>query len=144
VLVSVKSDDADLARRLNQEAGKSIMYTDMTREEAIKLVTINPARQLMVSDRIGSVKVGKDADFVIWNDVPLSIYSKPLQTWIEGRKYFDINRDDEMREQLNAEKNALVQKVLAEKDKGKSKKGKGGDRGPDPGDSGPEEQGGRP
>lgn len=144
VLVSVKSDDADLARRLNQEAGKSVMYTDMMREEAIKLVTINPARQLMVSDRIGSIKVGKDADFVIWDGVPLSVYSKPLQTWIEGRKYFDINGDNQMREQLLAEKNALVQKVLAEKNRDKPKKRERGSRGPGPGDPELEEQGGRP
>ena len=72
---------------------KSIMYGGMSQLEAIKLATINPAIQLKIDDRIGSVKIGKDADFVIWNGSPLSVYSKAEQTWIEGKKYFDHQED---------------------------------------------------
>jgi len=112
VLTAVKSDSRELARRLNQEAAKSIMYTDISQEEALKMVTIYPARLLMVQDRIGSIKEGKDADFVIWNGNPLSIYSRPEQTWIEGRKYFDVETDRVLRDDLLREKNALIQKVI--------------------------------
>jgi len=88
------------------------MYTDISQEEALKMVTIYPARLLMVQDRIGSIKEGKDADFVIWNGNPLSIYSRPEQTWIEGRKYFDVETDRVLRDDLLREKNALIQKVI--------------------------------
>lgn len=109
---SVNSDNADLARRLNQESAKSVLYGDMPILEAIKLATINPAIQLKVDDRVGSLKPGKDADFVIWNDNPLSIYAKVEQTWIDGAKYFDIESDKLLREENSVEKQALIQKVL--------------------------------
>ena len=112
VVSSVNSDDAEMGRRLNQEAAKSMTYGGLSPEEAIKLVTINPARQLKVDTRTGSLEAGKDADFVIWNGPPLSGYSHVLQTWIEGRKYFD--RDDDLKKQkANARlKNMLIQKAL--------------------------------
>jgi len=111
VLTSIKSDSKEMARRLPQEAGKSVMYTDMDQEKALNMVTINPARILMVDDRVGSLTVGKDADFVIWSGNPLSIYSRVEQTWIEGRKYFDLETDRVLRQQLHEEKNALIQKI---------------------------------
>ncbi len=126
VVASVNSDSDDLGRRLNQEAGKAVMYGGMSQEEAIKLATLNPAIALKIDDRVGSLKVGKDADFVIWNNPPLSIYAKPEQTWIDGRKYFDINDDLAMRKANLEEREALVQKVLAKsdgKEKGEGKKG---------------------
>ncbi len=126
VVSSVNSDSDDLGRRLNQEAGKAVMYGGMSQEEAIKLATLNPAIALKIDDRVGSLKVGKDADFVIWNNHPLSIYAKPEQTWIDGRKYFDINDDLTMRKANLAEREALVQKVLSSsdgKEKGEGKKG---------------------
>ena len=110
VISSVNSDNADLARRLNQEAAKSIMYGDMSKTEAIKLATINPAITLNIDHEVGSIKVGKSADVVIWNGDPLSIYSKVEQTWIEGRKYFDINNAEETL--IAEEKNQLIQKIL--------------------------------
>lgn len=113
VTCAVNSDNPDLARRLNQEAAKSVMYGDMSQEEAIKLCTINPAKCLKVDNLVGSIKVGKDADFVIWNGNPLSIYSKAEQTWIEGRRYFSIEEDQQIRKADYAEKNALIQKVLS-------------------------------
>lgn len=122
VISSVNSDNSEMARRLNQEAAKSIMYADMEQVEALKLATINPAIQLKIDHRVGSITVGKDADFVIWNDNPLSVYAKVEQTWIEGRNYFNLKRDLEMREALREEKSALVQKALASAKTGKSDK----------------------
>lgn len=124
VLTSVNSDDADLARRLNQEAAKSVMYGGMSEEDAIKLVTINPAIQLGVADRVGSIKVGKDADFVIWSDNPLSIYARTEQTWIEGKRYFDLGTDQKIRQAIQEEKSALIQKALKASSDSKNVPGK--------------------
>ena len=122
VVTSINSDNSDLGRRLNQDAGKAVMYGGMSQEEAIKLATLNPAIQLKIDDRVGSIKVGKDADFVIWNNNPLSVYAKAEQTWVDGKKYFDLETDLAMRESVMKEKQALIQKVLARaKSKGKSK-----------------------
>ncbi len=112
VLTVIKSDSREMARRLPQEAGKSIRYGNMDPVDALKMVTINPARVLSVDHRIGSLRKGKDADFVIWDGPPLSIYSKPLQTWIEGRRYFDLDEDKVLREQIREEKNRLIQKIV--------------------------------
>lgn len=112
VNVSINSDDAGLQRRLNQEAAKSVMYCGMDQHEAMKMVTINPAMQLKIDGVTGSIKTGKQADFVLWNTHPLSVYSQAQQTWIAGTKYFDINTDKQLQQQLEAEKTALVQKVL--------------------------------
>ncbi len=86
--VAINSDDAEMARRLNQEAAKSVKYGGMSEADAWKMVTINPATMLHVSDRIGSIKVGKDADIVVWTDNPLSIYAKPEETIVDGTIYF--------------------------------------------------------
>lgn len=112
VNVSINSDDAGLQRRLNQEAAKSVMYCGMSEHDALKMVTINPAMQLKIDGVTGSIKVGKQADFVLWNTHPLSVYSQAQQTWIGGTKYFDINTDKQLKQQLEVEKAALVQKVL--------------------------------
>lgn len=124
VLTSINSDSNDLQRRLNQEAAKSVYYCGMSEEDALKLVTLNPAIQLKIDDKVGSITRGKQADFVIWDNHPLSVYAKAEQTWIAGAKYFDRARDLELRKAVEAEKRALVQKVLTA-DK-KDKKGTGG------------------
>jgi imidazolonepropionase-like amidohydrolase len=113
VVVSINSDSPEQGRRLNQEAAKSIMYAGMSPEDALKMVTINPAIQLGVDKYVGSLAVGKDADFVLWSNNPLSMYAVAQQTWIDGRKYFDIHNDSRMREDVNKEKQELTQKVLA-------------------------------
>ncbi|MDQ6912550.1 MAG: amidohydrolase family protein [Verrucomicrobiota bacterium] len=125
VLTSVNSDSADLARRLNTEAGKSMKYGGMSPDDALKLVTINPAKQLRVDAKVGSLEVGKDADFVIWSDNPLSNYAHANQTWIEGRKYFDRAEDAEAQKKFATQREAYVQKALAErvKEAGKPKDG---------------------
>jgi spore maturation protein CgeB len=93
VLVSINSDDAEEATHLNQEAAKSIRYGGISREEALKMVTINPAIQLGIDKRVGSIDVGKDADLVIYNHDPLSAYAVVQKTLIDGRVYFDRARD---------------------------------------------------
>jgi hypothetical protein len=78
-------------------------------------VTINPAIQLGIDDRVGSLEPGKDADFVIWSGYPLSTFARAEQTWIDGRKYFDIDDDAEARLSAIAERSRLIQKVLEER-----------------------------
>ena len=113
--VAINSDDAEMARRLNQEASKSVKYGGMSEEEALKMVTINPAKMLHVDSKVGSLKVGKDADIVIWSDNPLSIYAKAEKTIVDGIIYFDRDRDLTLRKQNLAEKYRLVQKLAAAK-----------------------------
>ena len=112
--VCINSDDAEQARHLNQEAAKSVKYGGLTEEEAFKMVTLNPAKALHVDDRVGSIKVGKDADLVLWSDNPLSVYAKANKTIVDGIVYFDRERDKELRKQISAERNRLVQKMIAE------------------------------
>jgi imidazolonepropionase-like amidohydrolase len=118
VVTSVNSDDAEMARRLNQESAKSVLYGGLPKDTCIKFCTINSAKQLKVDKWVGSLAVGKDADFVIWSADPLSIYAHAEQTWIEGIKYFDIETDKAMRLSVQIEKNALIQKVLESKESG--------------------------
>jgi N-acetylglucosamine-6-phosphate deacetylase len=112
IIVSFNSDDAELARHLNQEAAKAVKYGGVPPEEALKFVTLNPARQLRVDEHVGSLEVGKDADLVMWNGPPLSNFSRPEQTWVDGRKYFDRAEDLEAREQADKMRAELIQKVL--------------------------------
>jgi imidazolonepropionase-like amidohydrolase len=116
--VCINSDDAEQARRLNQEAAKSVKYGGMGEEEALKMVTLNPARALHVDDRVGSIKVGKDADLVLWSDHPLSIYAKSIATIVDGTVYYDAEHDAALRKGIREERNRLVQKMLSEKKSG--------------------------
>jgi adenine deaminase len=84
----------------------------LSEEEALKLVTINPARQLKIDKYVGSLEPGKQADFVIWSGNPLSTYSICEQTWIEGRKYFDRGEDLKMREEIKKMRNFIIQKIF--------------------------------
>lgn len=112
--VCINSDDAEQARHLNQEAAKSVKYGGLTEEEAFRMVTLNPAKALHVDDRVGSIKIGKDADLVLWSDNPLSVYAKANKTIVDGIVYFDRDRDKELRKQISAERNRLIQKMIAE------------------------------
>ena len=114
VIVSYNSDDSQLATRLNWEAAKAVRF-GLSEEEAFKFVTINPAKQLKIDRWVGSLEAGKDADFVIWNGDPLSTYTRCEQTWVDGKKYFDIQEDKQMQEQIERERGALIQKILASK-----------------------------
>jgi len=113
VVVSFNSDSNELARRLNTEAAKAVRYGGLTPEEALKFVTLNPAKQLRIDDRTGSLEVGKDADFVIWSGDPLSTYTRCEQTWIEGARYFSLEDDLKMREEITRERQRLIQTILS-------------------------------
>jgi len=110
VIVSINSDDAEEATHLNQEAAKSMKYGGLTHDEALKLVTLNPAIQLGIDKRVGSIDVGKDADLVIYNHDPLSAYAVVQKTLIDGRVYFDRAKDLSERAEREKEKKALLEK----------------------------------
>ncbi|HEX7845741.1 MAG TPA: amidohydrolase family protein [Chitinophagaceae bacterium] len=116
--VAINSDDAEMARRLNQEAAKIVKYGGVSEEDAFKMVTLNPAKMLHVDDKVGSLKVGKDADVVVWSDNPLSIYAKSLYTIVDGTIYFDRQKDEQMQKQVDAERLRLVRKMNGEKRSG--------------------------
>ena len=113
--VCINSDDAEMARRLNQEAAKVVKYGGVAEEDAFKMVTLNPAKALHVADKVGSIKTGKDADVVLWSDNPLSIYAMAEKTIVDGVIYFDRDKDIEMRKKITAEKARLIQKMLGDK-----------------------------
>ncbi|WP_196889989.1 amidohydrolase family protein [Aureivirga sp. CE67] len=118
VLVAFNSDDAEMSRRLNQEAAKAVKYGNVSQEDAWKFVTLNPAKLLHLDDKLGSIKAGKDADIVLWSHNPLSTYAKAEKTFIEGVLYFDIERDQELREEIQKEKKQIIQQMLDAKGKG--------------------------
>jgi imidazolonepropionase-like amidohydrolase len=109
VVVSVNSDSDERARRLNVEAAKSMRYGNLTEEEALKLITINPAIQLGIQERVGSIEVGKDADLAIWNAHPLSVYARVDTTFVDGDIFFDRQQDLARRPELVKERAQLEQ-----------------------------------
>ncbi len=113
IIVSFNSDDAELARRLNQEAAKAVKYGGVSPEEALKFVTLNPAKQLRIDQYVGSLEPGKHADFIVWSGDPLSNFSRVEQSWIEGTKYFDLQTDAAMRKTSGDQRQALIQKILS-------------------------------
>ncbi len=116
--VAINSDDAEMARRLNQEAAKIVKYGNVSEEDALKMVTLNPAKMLHIDNKVGSIKVGKDADLVIWNNHPLSVYAKPEKTFVDGIAYFDAERDVQLREEMHKERARLIQKMMEAKLRG--------------------------
>lgn len=118
IVTALNSDDAEMGRRLNQEAAKAVKYGGTPEEDAWKMVTLNPAKLLRIDDRTGSIKPGKDADLVLWSDHPLSVYARVEQTYVDGVLYFDKERDLAMRESIAKERDRLIQLMLAEKKKG--------------------------
>lgn len=108
VLVSFNSDSAEMARRLNLEAAKAVRYGGLSPEEALALVTINPARQLGIDAEVGSLEVGKQADFAVWSGHPLEATSRCEQTWIEGQPRFDRRLDEVAFARGAAEREALL------------------------------------
>lgn len=114
----INSDDAEMSRRLNQEAAKIVKYGGVSEEEAWKMVTLNPARMLKLDHRLGSIAPGKDADLVLWSDHPLSIGARAEGTWVDGVRYFDAARDVQMRVSMAAERDRLVRAMIAAKTDG--------------------------
>lgn len=120
VVTSYNSDSGELARRMNTEAAKAVKYGGLSDEEALKFVTLNPAIQLGIDGRVGSLEEGKDGDFVIWSGHPLSTYSMCEETWIDGKNYFSRVKDQSMTRKLERERNDLIQKILQSGDEAES------------------------
>lgn len=127
IVVSFNSDDAELGRHLNHEAAKAVKYGGVPREEALKFVTLNPAKQLRIDPWVGSLEVGKHADFAIWSGDPLAPQSRCEQTWIDGRKYFDRAEDQVLRAEQAKMRAALIRKII---DSGESQE-RAGERQPE-------------
>lgn len=118
VNVGINSDDAEMGRRLNQEAAKGVKYGGMSQEGAWKMVTLNPAKMLKLDSRTGSLKPGKDADVVVWSANPLSVYAKAERTYVDGILYYSVEKDKKARENLRKERNRIIQKMIAAKKNG--------------------------
>jgi imidazolonepropionase-like amidohydrolase len=127
VCVSYNSDSDELARRMNTEAAKAVKYGGLPKDEALKFVTLNPARQLGIEGRVGSLEPGKDADVVVWSDDPLSTRARCEQTWIDGRRYFSLGEDAAARRKIASERQRIIQKVLeaSRRDRGSEEGGPG-------------------
>jgi imidazolonepropionase-like amidohydrolase len=110
-VTSLHSDNSQLSSRMHWEAAK-MLRTGLDEQTAMSLVTNGTATLLGIEDRVGSLETGKDADFVIWSHNPLSTFTRAEQTWIDGRKYFDIQDDMQMREHVKNERDRLIQAVL--------------------------------
>ncbi|EDM36489.1 amidohydrolase [Pedobacter sp. BAL39] len=118
ITTAFNSDDAEMARRLNQEAGKAMLYGGLPEEDALKFVTLNPARMLHIDNKVGSLKAGKDADVVVWSAHPLSIYAKAEQTFVDGIPYWNLSKDEQIRKDNDAERSRLIKKMQESKNKG--------------------------
>ncbi|VAW36649.1 Secreted enzyme, contains two amidohydrolase related domains [hydrothermal vent metagenome] len=113
ITTAINSDSPEMARRLNQEAAKSIKYGNLTEQQALKLVTLNPAKLLHLDDRMGSIKVGKDADIVLWSNNPLSIYAKANKTFVDGKLLYDRDKQVAIEAQIAKERERLIKKINA-------------------------------
>ncbi|MFM9994909.1 MAG: amidohydrolase family protein [Phycisphaerales bacterium] len=133
-VVSYNSDSDELARRMNVEAGKAVKYGGLKPEEALKFVTINPAIQLAVDGRVGSLEAGKDADVAIWSGPPLSSLSRCEATFVDGRELFSLEQDKKHRATIAGERRRLIQKLLADsaggRPEGRPEGGRDGEAGP--------------
>lgn len=115
VNTGINSDDAEMSRRLNQEAAKAVKYGGVSAEEAWKMVTLNPARMLGLDHRIGSVQPGMDADLVLWSADPMSIDARALTTWVDGARYYDEAKDREQRAWIAAERDRIIRAMMQAK-----------------------------
>ncbi len=111
-VVSYNSDSNEMARRLNLEAAKAVKYSGVSDEDALKYVTLNPARQLKIDQRVGAIEEGKDADLALWSASPLSVFSRCESTWVDGRRLFSVEQDASLRANVKAERMRLIQKLL--------------------------------
>jgi adenine deaminase len=122
--VSINSDSGEEMRHLNQEAGKCVKWGGMTESDALKMVTINPAKQLRIDNRVGSIEVGKDADLVLYNGNPLAISSVVLKTFVDGDLYFDLETDHTRQAAVVA----MKERMAGKGDKKDEKTGSGSSR----------------
>jgi imidazolonepropionase-like amidohydrolase len=114
VVVALNSDDAEMSRRLNQEAGKMVKYGNVSESDALKMITLNPAKLLHLDDRMGSIREGKDADLVLWDDHPLSVYAQAQTTSVDGVPYFDRARDQQLRQHIADERARIIAVIVNE------------------------------
>jgi imidazolonepropionase-like amidohydrolase len=122
VLVSLNSDSDDLIRRLNTEAAKAMRYGGLTETEALALVTINPAKQLLIDQRVGSIEPGKDADLAIYDKHPLSNYARVQKVLVDGEVYFDRDRDISGRAEKEARRKVLLDRAKEQQKKAAPKR----------------------
>jgi adenine deaminase len=115
VNTAINSDDAEMGRRLNQEAAKAMKYGGLTEIEALKLITINPARMLHIAHRVGSIATGKDADLVLWTANPLSIYAWVHTTFIDGVIYYNITMDQMAFLEIQNRRNVMLEQAATKK-----------------------------
>ena len=124
VVTALHSDNSEIASRMNWEAGK-LLRTGLTQEQALSTVTNQAAKAVAIDARVGSLEAGKDADFVIWSGNPLSQFTRAEQTWVDGRRYFSIEEDAAMREQIDWERTQLIQAILSVAENGDEDMGEG-------------------
>ena len=122
VVTAINSDDAEMGRRLNQEAAKAVKYGGTSEEDAWKMVTLNPAKLLHLDSKMGSIKIGKDADIVLWTYNPLSVYAKVIQTYVDGKLMFDVALDKQLQQRDKQERMRII--TLMSKDKNGGEKTK--------------------
>jgi imidazolonepropionase-like amidohydrolase len=123
IVTAFNSDDAEMGRRLNQEAAKAVKYGGVSEEEALKFVTLNPAKLLHLDDKMGSIKIGKDACIVLWSGNPLSIYTTVEKTIIDGVIYYDRAIDEKMQKANAKEKARIIEKMIQAKKRGAKTQG---------------------
>lgn len=131
-VVSFNSDSNELVRRLNVDAAKAVKYGGLSDLEAWQFVTLNPAKQLKIDGRVGTLEVGKDADMALWSGDPMSTFSKCEATWVDGRCLFSLEQDAANRKQITAERQRIIQKLLVGADKKKAEEGGEGKAGDGP------------
>jgi imidazolonepropionase-like amidohydrolase len=112
IVTAINSDDAEMGRRLNQEAAKGIRYGGMSEVDALKLVTLNPAIILHIDEYVGSIEVGKHADLVLWNDHPLSVYANVEKTFVDGKLYYDREEMERRLERDRLDRNRIANKMI--------------------------------
>jgi imidazolonepropionase-like amidohydrolase len=122
VVTAINSDDAEMGRRLNQEAAKGIKYGGMTEEEAWKMVTLNPAKLLHLDERMGSLKEGKDADVVVWSNNPLSIQARTLLVFVDGQLLYNAENSNDQQQRIAQEKARIISAMLASNKRGEKKR----------------------
>jgi imidazolonepropionase-like amidohydrolase len=118
VVTAINSDDAEMGRRLNQEAAKTVKYGGVSEIEALKMITINPAKMLHIDDQVGSITVGKDADLVLWSGHPLSVYTHAEMVMIDGAIFYSTEKNNALMAQMKLERQRLINAMIKAKDKG--------------------------